>query len=102
LGVKYFNEMYHGKIWSEEYRKVLNAMASHGDGWVSRRDIIYESGVGESNVTNALVALKERKIIMTEDGRRGYYRLPTKSFAAWINAPVAPTLGPASLPPDSA
>jgi hypothetical protein len=86
LGVKYFNEMYYSKVWSEEYRKVLNAMAQHSDGWVSRRDIIKESGVTESNVTNALAALKERKIIMTEDGRRGYYRLPTKSFAAWINA----------------
>jgi hypothetical protein len=86
LGVKYFNEMYHGKIASEDYRTVLNAMAAHGDDWVARKDIIAESEVSESSVTNALSALKDRKIIMVEDGRRGFYRLPTKSFAAWINA----------------
>jgi Cdc6-like AAA superfamily ATPase/biotin operon repressor len=86
LGVKYFNEMYHVKISSEDYRKVLNTMASRSDNWVSRKDIISESGVSESSVTNALSALKDRKIIMVEDGRRGFYRLPTKSFAAWINA----------------
>ena len=86
LGIKYFNEMYHTKISSEEYRKVLNAMAAHGDNWVSRKSIIDESGVSTTNVANALSALKDRKIIMTEDGKRGYYRLPTKSFAAWINA----------------
>jgi AAA ATPase domain len=86
LGLKYFNEMYHTKIASEDYRKVLNAMAAHGDGWVSRRDIIQESEVTDTSVSNALNALKERKIIWTEDGRRGFYRLPTKSFAAWINA----------------
>jgi hypothetical protein len=86
LGLKYFNEMYHTKIASEDYRKVLNAMATHGDEWVSRREIIQESEVTETSVSNALNALKERKIIWTEDGRRGFYRLPTKSFAAWINA----------------
>jgi DNA-binding IscR family transcriptional regulator len=74
------------KISSEDYRKVLNTMASRSDNWVSRKDIISESGVSESSVTNALSALKDRKIIMVEDGRRGFYRLPTKSFAAWINA----------------
>ena len=86
LGVKYFNEMYHTKIASDDYRKVLNPMATHSDNWVSRKEIIAEAGVTETNVANALIALRDRKIIMTEDGRRGYYRLPTKSFAAWINA----------------
>lgn len=64
-------------------------MASHGDDFVSRQDIIKESksfGVSESNVTNALAALRERHIIILDETRRGYYKLPTKSFAAWINA----------------
>ena len=89
LGHKYFSEMYHAKISSEGYRKVLGSMASHGDDFVSRQDIIKESksfGVSESNVTNALAALRERHIIILDETRRGYYKLPTKSFAAWINA----------------
>ena len=86
LGHKYFSEMYNTKISSEDYRSVLGTMAAHGDSWVSRKDIINQSGVSEANVTNALAALKDRKIINADDTRRGYYRLPTKSFAAWINA----------------
>lgn len=86
LGHKYFSEMYHAKISSDDYRKVLGAMAAHSDAWVARKDIIIESGVSETNVTNALAALKERKIINADDSRRGFYRLPTKSFATWINA----------------
>jgi hypothetical protein len=86
LGHKYFSEMYHAKISSEEYRRVLGAMAKGGDDWISRKDLIQVSGVSAANVTNALAALKERNIILSDESRRGFYRLPTKSFAAWINA----------------
>jgi len=86
LGSKYFNEVYYSKIGSDEYRKVLNAMADHSDGWVTRRELIKESGVKESTLNNAITALKARNIISVDEGRQGYYRLPTKSFAAWINA----------------
>ncbi|QPC90020.1 ATP-binding protein [Mesorhizobium sp. INR15] len=88
LGDKYFNEMYHLRIASNDYRHVLNTMAAHGDQWVSRRQIIEESALAKTTVTNALNALKARQIIMSDDSRkgRGFYRLPTRSFAAWINA----------------
>lgn len=86
LGKKYFEEMYHGRINSDDYRKVLNTMAKHADGWVSRREIIATSGVRESQVNNALAALKTKGIIVTDDSRQGFYRLPTRSFATWINA----------------
>lgn len=86
LGDKFFNEMYHARISSEEYRRVLDAMAEHGDQWIARRTIISESEVGETNVNNALQALKAKQIILQDDTRRGFYRLPTRSFAAWINA----------------
>jgi Cdc6-like AAA superfamily ATPase len=86
LGDKYFNEMYHARISSEDYRRVLDAMADHGDNWVTRKNIIKESGVSEANVGNALIALKAKEIILQDESRRGYYRLPTNSFAAWINA----------------
>jgi len=86
LGDKFFNEMYHARIASADYRRVLDAMAEHGDEWVARKTIINESGVSEANVGNALITLKARNIILQDDTRRGFYKLPTNSFAAWINA----------------
>ncbi|MFN3512721.1 MAG: AAA family ATPase [Phenylobacterium sp.] len=86
LGDKFFNEMYHARISSEDYRRVLDAMAEHGDRWVARKTIIAESGVSETNVNNALLTLKAKEIILQDETRRGFYRLPTNSFAAWINA----------------
>jgi hypothetical protein len=86
LGDKFFNEMYHARISSEEYRRVLDAMAEHGDRWVTRKTIIAESGVSETSVNNALQALKGNQTIIQDETRRGFYRLPTNSFAAWINA----------------
>lgn len=86
LGSKYFNEVYYSKIGSDEYRKVLNVMADSGDAWVSKADIRAGCGIKETTLGNALTALKGRNIIYADEGRQGFYRLPTKSFAAWINA----------------
>ena len=86
LGKKYFSELYFSKINSNDYRKLLDAMANHGDEWVSRRQLISESRLKEGTVTNALAALKQKSIIAQDESRQGFYRLPTKSFAAWINA----------------
>lgn len=86
LGDKYFSEMYHARTVSRDYRKVLDAMAKHGDKWVTRKDIIKESGVKETSVNNALRAFKQKGILVADDERPGVYKLPTLSFAAWINA----------------
>ncbi len=86
LGVKFFSEMYVDKIWSDDYREVLNFMAEHGDDWVTRKAIISGTDVSESTVTNALSALKGRNIILSDDAKKGHYRLPTRSFATWIVA----------------
>lgn len=88
LGDKYFNEMFHNKIASDDYRIVLRVMAAHGDIWVTRRQIIAESKLPQTTVNNALAALRSRGIINYDDSRprQGYYRLPTRSFASWINA----------------
>jgi hypothetical protein len=86
LGDKFFNEMYHARISSEDYRRVLDAMADHADEWIPRRTIVAEATVSEAAVNNALQALKSKEIIQQDETRRGYYRLPTRSFAAWINA----------------
>jgi hypothetical protein len=86
LGRKYFADLYIDQIGSEDYRRVLIAMADHMDEWVSRRTIINSSGVKESIVNNALSALRERNIILSNPRSRGEYRLPTRSFAVWIKA----------------
>lgn len=86
LGHKYFSKMYFHQINSDNYRTVLNVMAKHGDEWSSRQDILAQARISDSNVNNALKALKEREIIIQDENRRGFYRLPTRSFAAWINA----------------
>jgi len=86
LGAKYFHEMYYGKVPSTEYRRVLSAMARHGDSWVMRKTLAAESGVKETTLNNALNMLRSKDVILTDETRQGHYRLPTKSFAAWINA----------------
>lgn len=86
LGKKYFTGLYIEQIGSEDYRKVLIEMAESLDGWVSRQHLIEKSGVKERIVDNALHALKDRNIIVQNPRVRGEYRLPTKSFAAWIKA----------------
>jgi hypothetical protein len=86
LGKRYFSELYFDKIASDDYRKVLNAMAEHLDDWVTRKEIITTSNVKESQVNNALAALKDRNIILVSEEKQGLYRLPTKSFAVWIKA----------------
>lgn len=86
LGLRYFSEMYFDNIGSPDYRRVLNSMAEHLDGWVARGEIIRTSGVKETQVTNALRMLRERRIIISNDQKQGEYRLPTRSFAVWIKA----------------
>jgi DNA-binding IclR family transcriptional regulator len=78
--------MYFENVVSPDYRRVLNSMAEHLDGWVTRAEIIRTSGVKETQVTNALRMLRERRIILANEQKQGEYRLPTKSFAVWIKA----------------
>ena len=84
LGVKYFDKSYSTPA-SDEYRKVLDAMSEHNDSWVSRSMLISESGIKPATIDNALRALKAKDIILQDDSRQGYYRLPTRSFAVWIS-----------------
>jgi hypothetical protein len=86
LAKRYYNQMYFEKIWSDDYRKVLHAMTEHMDNWVTRALIIKQSGVKESQVNNALAALKNRGIILANEQKKGEYRLPTKAFAVWLRA----------------
>ena len=86
LGNKYFNELYFTQIGSDEYRRVLQAMANFSDSWVNRDKIKSEITIKDTTLNNALQALKTRNIIIPNPGQQGEFRLPTKSFAAWIKA----------------
>lgn len=86
LGHKYFNELYFDQIGSDDYRKVLQAMAGHLDGWVNREKIKTSLNIKDHTLNNALQALKNRNIILVNPAQKGEYRLPTKSFAVWIKA----------------
>ena len=86
LGLKYFEELYFDNIGSDEYREVLRVMAHRLEGWMTKDEIRHESKIKESTLDNAITALKSRGIIVPMPGRRGVYRLPTRSFAVWIRS----------------
>ncbi|WP_424981605.1 ATP-binding protein [Maritalea sp. S77] len=84
LGAKYFDRDY-ATPGSDDYREVLKCMSDGYDGWITRGDIIVKTELKASTVDNALRALKKQGLIIQDDRRSGHYRLPTRSFAAWIN-----------------
>ena len=87
LGLKYFEKQYFDQIGSDEYRQVLRVMAKHFDGWVAKSVIRKEAvGIKSSTLDNALNALKSRGIIVPKAGKKGIYKLPSRSFAVWIRA----------------
>lgn len=86
LGYKYFNEIYFSQIGSEDYRQVLHSMARFSDEWINREKIRKGFSFKESTLNNALIALKNRGIILSNPAIKGEFRLPTKSFAAWLKA----------------
>ncbi len=86
LGYKYFNNLYFNQIGSNEYRRVLQAMAQFSDNWVDREMINQVISIKEHTLNNAFQALKNRNIIHVNPAQKGQFRLPTKSFAAWIKA----------------
>jgi hypothetical protein len=86
LGHKYFNNIYFVQIGSDEYRRVLQSMARYSDEWVDRNKIRAGINIKDTTLNNALLALKSRGIILSNPAVKGEFRLPTKSFAAWIKA----------------
>jgi hypothetical protein len=86
LGVKYFEDLYFEKIWSDEYRGVLRAIAETEGEWVAKADIRKKVALKETTLNNALSALIKRHILIPKKGKKGIYRLPSRSFGVWIKA----------------
>ena len=61
-------------------------MSKFSDNWVDREKINSEISIKEHTLNNAIQALKNRNIIIANPAQKGEFRLPTKSFAAWIKA----------------
>ena len=72
LGMKYFNHLYREKIGSDDYRKVLQYMATHGDDWVTKEQIRKGTELKETTLTNAMQALLTRNMV-NQEGKKGHY-----------------------------
>jgi len=86
LGQRYFENMYTDEIRSDDYRTVLQVIAKHMPEQVSRKTIIDETKLKTHTVNNALAALKKRGSVIPVSGSDGYFKLPSISFAVWIQA----------------
>jgi Cdc6-like AAA superfamily ATPase len=86
LGNHYFHNLYFKQIGSDDYRKVLHAMASDGDNYVSKKQLADRTRLKPATLTNAIGALKKKNIIRAKTGTQGLYKLPSRSFAAWMRA----------------
>jgi len=84
LGSKHFQVQYFDLIKSDEYRAVLLVMAKSGDDYVTKDQIRQATKLKETTLTNALHALKERRIIQPHPAKQGEYRLPSRAFALYI------------------
>jgi len=86
LGLRYFEDLYFEKIWSDEYRDVLRAFAETEGEWVEKAQIRARVSLKETTLNNALSALIKRHILIPKKGKKGIYRLPSRSFGVWIKA----------------
>lgn len=84
VGDRYYRNDFYNKIQKESYRQVLRIMAEKHDGWVTKAEIKDKFGGKESTLDNAIQALRERHIILSQEGQRGIYRLQHRGFALWI------------------
>ena len=102
LGMRYFEKMYSKEIYSDDYRKVLQVMSQNPTEYTSRQEIIKKSGLKTHTVDNALTAMRKKSIILVKSGKKGQYRLPSRSFATWISAfkPIETAPDEQGVPPD--
>lgn len=84
IGDQYYRGNFYNKIQKESYRQVLRIMAEHSDKWVSKKQIKASFKGKTSTLDNAILALRDRNIIISKEGVRGTYRLQHRGFALWI------------------
>lgn len=84
IGDRYYRNDFYNKIQKDSYRQVLRIMAEKDDGWIAKAEIKEKFEGKESTLDNAIQALRERHIILSQEGQRGIYRLQHRGFALWI------------------
>ncbi len=84
IGSRYYETDYYDKIKSDEYRQVLAIMAEKMSDWITKSEIRKKFTGDETQLTNALQALTNRKIILKNPSKNGEYRLQQRGFALWI------------------
>jgi len=84
IGSRYYETAFYDKIKSDEYRQVLSIMAEKMNSWITKAEIRAKFSGDESTLSNALQALKTRKIILKNSAKTGEYRLQQRGFALWI------------------
>lgn len=85
IGDRYYKDMYYGKIKEDSYRQILNIMARKFNDWVSKKEIKEKFKGKKSTLENGIKALRDRNIILSKPGSRGFYRLQWIGFAVWIS-----------------
>jgi len=63
-------------------------MADKLDKWISKKEIEKHFKGKPSSLTNGLKALRDRNIILSKSGSKGFYRLQWKGFALWIRSKI--------------
>ncbi|MGE5382079.1 MAG: hypothetical protein ACM3PX_01485 [Omnitrophica WOR_2 bacterium] len=72
---------------TQSFTDILRALAVELERAISEKDKILNAAKNVWNfLNNALQALKTRGIIISNPTVKGEFKLPTKSFAAWLNA----------------
>jgi len=84
IGSRYYASDFHSKIKSDEYRQVLSIMAEKMNAWIKKSEIRVKFTGADQTLTDALVALTQRNIILKNESIRGEYRLQQRGFALWI------------------
>lgn len=84
IGDRYYRNDFYNKIQQDSYRQVLRIMAEKHDGWISKTEIKEKFKGKETILRNAIYALRDRHIILSQEGQRGFYRLQHRGFALWI------------------
>lgn len=84
LGVRYFDNVYFKEIYSEDYRKILQVMAAHDAEYISKKNIVTQTGLKDYTVQNAITAFTKKGILTLKPGSRGMYKLISNSFKVWI------------------
>lgn len=84
IGNRYYRDDYYKRIKSDTARKILKFMAALPQEWTSRQSILKEFNGNSTGIDNALRTLRKNQIIVTQEGKQGYYRLRQVGFALWM------------------